>query len=76
VAEEVVILNMANENYYGLNPVGGRVWELMKEPRSIREIRDALLEEYEVDQERCERDLLSLLLDMAEHELIEVHASG
>ena len=76
VADEVVVLNMSDENYYGLNPVGARVWELIREPLTVREVRDTLVEEFEVSRDQCERDLLGLLLDMAEHELIQVHASG
>jgi hypothetical protein len=58
--------------YYGLDPVGARVWELLQVPRRVPEIRDALLDEYEVDAERCERDLLALLEQLADKQLIDV----
>ena len=72
LAGEVVMLNLKNGTYYGLDEVGARVWSLIQEPRSVEAIRDAILEEYEVEPERCERDLLALLGDLAAANLIEV----
>ena len=72
LGEEAAILNLKNSVYYGMNPVGARVWGLLKEARSVAELRDVLLEEYEVDQERCEKDLLALLGTMRDEGLIVV----
>lgn len=70
--EDVVILNLKNGVYYGLNPVGGRVWSLIQEPRVVAEMRGILLEEYDVDPERCTRELLALLQELETRGLIEV----
>lgn len=75
LGEEAAILNLRNNVYYGLDPVGARVWTLLQQPRSVTELRDALLEEFEVDAERCERDLLGLLEKMRSEGLIEVRNS-
>ena len=56
----------------GMNPVGARVWNLLNQPTSITELRDVLLEEYEVDATRCGDDLLALLETMRREGLIEV----
>lgn len=72
LGDEAAILNLKNTVYYGLNPVGARVWSLVQQSRSVREIRDTLLEEYDVEAEQCERDLLELLERMREQKLIEV----
>ena len=72
LGDEAAILNMKNSVYYGMNPVGARVWNLLKQPKTVAEIRDALMEEYEVDEERCERDLFVLLEQMRSEGLIEV----
>jgi hypothetical protein len=73
LGEESAILNLKNSVYYGMNPVGARVWDLLKQPKSVTELRDALLEEYEVDEVRCGNDLLALLETMRSEGLIEVH---
>jgi len=72
LGEEAAILNLKNTVYYGLNPVGARVWSLLQKPRSVGELRDALLEEYDVEAEQCERDLIDLLEKMRSEGLIQV----
>lgn len=69
---EVAILDLKVGVYYGLDEVGARVWELIQEPRVVGDVRDVLIEEYEVVPERCERDLFALLERLAEEGLIEV----
>jgi len=69
---EAAILNLKNGVYYGLDPVGARIWSLIQEPTTVAELRDAIVEEYEVEPDRCERDLLALLRDLAAEGLIEV----
>jgi hypothetical protein len=67
-----VILNLKNSVYYGVNPVGASIWKLLQQERSVAELRDAVLDEYEVESERCERELLSLLEKMHSEGLIQV----
>jgi hypothetical protein len=69
---EVAILDLKAGVYYGLDAVGARIWSLIQEPRTVNEIRDILLQEYEVEPERCERDLLVLLQRLADERIIEV----
>ncbi|HEY0606521.1 MAG TPA: lasso peptide biosynthesis PqqD family chaperone [Herpetosiphonaceae bacterium] len=69
---EAVILNLKNGMYYGLDAIGSRIWELLQQPQSVAALRDAIMAEYDVDAERCERDLLALLNNLAEVQLIEV----
>ena len=71
---EVAILDLKAGVYYGLDAVGARIWSLIQEPRTVNEIRNILLEEYEVQPERCERDLLALLQRLADEGIIEVEA--
>jgi hypothetical protein len=63
---------MKNSVYYGVNPVGATVWNLLKEAKTVGQIRDAILNEYEVDALRCEKDLFALLEEMRSEGLIEV----
>jgi hypothetical protein len=72
LGDESAILNMKNSVYYGMNPVGSAVWNLLKQPKTVAEIRDAILGEYEVEAERCEHDLITLLEQLRSEGLIEV----
>ena len=72
VADEVVILDLKSGVYHGLESVGARAWELMSEARPVREVRDRLVDEYDVEPERCESDLLRLLEELKSHGLVDV----
>lgn len=71
-AEEAVILDLRNGVYYGLEETGARIWQLLKRPTSLGALRDALVGEYDVEPEPCERDLRELLRDLLERHLIRV----
>ena len=75
LGDESAILNLRNTVYYGLNAVGARVWNLIQQPKSVGQVRDALVDEYDVETERCERDLLSLLEKMHSEGLIQVRSA-
>jgi len=72
VEDEMVLLGMEDGIYYGLNPVGAFVWEQITEPKTIDEVRDAILAEYDVETGECEQDLMELLQELAEKGLIHV----
>ena len=72
LAGEAAILNLKTGIYYGLNVVGARIWDLIQSPKTVTGVRDALLEEFEVDAELCQNDLITLLEELKEQELIEI----
>lgn len=65
VGDETVILHLGNDTYFGLDPVGTRIWELAGESLSLAQIRDRIVEEYEADPAQVEEDLLrhGMLMD-------------
>lgn len=72
VGDEAVVLNFENGIYYGLNAVSARIVELIAEPRTVEEIHRQLLEEYDVEAERCRRDLIKVLEQLSQYQLIEI----
>jgi hypothetical protein len=70
VGADVVILGMKEAVYYGLDAVGARVWELLRAPRSIRDIVLTLLDEFDVEEELCRTDVIALLEDLAARGLV------
>jgi len=75
LAGEAVILNLKSGKYFGLNEVGARIWDLLKERRTPETILSVLVEEYEVDLEQCKQDLMELLHQLTEQGLIYVEGS-
>jgi hypothetical protein len=71
---EAVILHLATGTYYGLDAVGTRIWELLREQARVDAIMEAILQQYEVEPARCEQDLLGLLRQLHAKGLIEIVA--
>jgi Coenzyme PQQ synthesis protein D (PqqD) len=76
LVDETVILNLKSGVYHGLNQVATTVWNQIQQPRSFEEIRDAVLTEYEVSVEECDRHLRELLEDLASEDLVEVKTTA
>ena len=72
VGAETVILDLASGTYFGLDPVGARVWQLLGEGKTLAEICDTLLDEYEVSREALERDVLDLADTLLAQKLIGI----
>jgi hypothetical protein len=74
LAGETAILNVQSGVYYGLDEVGARIWELIQTPQRVSDVRDSLLNEYDVEPSQCEADLIALLSQLSEVGLVEVQA--
>jgi hypothetical protein len=71
VGEEAVILDVGEGMYYGVNPVGSRVWELIQRPTSVDDICQTIHREYDVAADRCESDVLAFLERLVDSGLAE-----
>ena len=74
VGEETVILDLASGTYFGLDPVGARIWQLLSEGKTQAEVCESMLGEYEVSQEEIERDLSNVLDAVVEKGLIKLES--
>jgi hypothetical protein len=74
VSGEAVILNVANGKYYGLDNVGTRMWALLAEHLRLEPVHQALLEEYEVQPEILQADLIRLVDELAAQGLVTLDA--
>jgi hypothetical protein len=72
LGDEVAILNLRSGEYFGLNPVGAFVWVLIQEPKTIGEICDAVVREFDVTAERCQQDIAVLVGELRAQNLVDV----
>ena len=72
---ELMAMSVEKGFCYGLDRVGTRVWSLIAEPRSVDEVCDVLLGEFEVDSARCRREVVALLGHLLKEGLVEVKAA-
>ena len=70
VGDETVILDLTSGTYYGLDPVGARIWQLMAEGQTLVKVCEVMLAEYEVTREDIERDVLALVQTLLERKLV------
>ena len=72
VAGEAVLLDLASETYFGLNPVGTRIWQLIGAGARLQAICDTLVAEYDADAERIGSDLLALATQLRDSGLVRI----
>ncbi len=70
IDEEVVFLDLNRGEYYGLDKVGTRIWEILEEPHYFNELIGKLLEEYEIDRNTIESQTFEFLSRMLNKNLI------
>ena len=76
VSGETVLLDLESENYFGLDEVGTRIWQLIKESGDLQAIYDTLLAEYEVEEEQLHTDLEALLDEIAGLGLVKMETKS
>jgi hypothetical protein len=73
VADETVLLSLDNGEYFGLNEVGASIWRLIQEPRSVGEVRDALLSMYDgIAADDCLAHVLAFVQELHGLGLVEL----
>ena len=66
----LVLLDPESGEYFSLNEVGTRVWELCDGTRTVGGIVGAVVEEYDAPADAIERDVLELLSELASDRLV------
>lgn len=72
VAGETVLLDMNSEQYFSLDTVGTRIWQMLGQSMDIAEIREQLLQEYDVSEQQLARDVDELIAVLLEQGLVTV----
>lgn len=72
VGDETVILDLATGTYFGLDPVGARIWQLMADGQTLDAICETLLDDYEVTRDVLEGDILRLTEELRAKGLVSL----
>lgn len=67
-----MLLQLTSGKYFNLNEVGGYVWELLDEPRTVAQLAQEIATEYEVSEEQTLPDVTALLVDLLAAEFVEI----
>lgn len=72
VSGEVVLLNLQSGVYYGLDPIGSRMWQLLMEQRALDDVCAVMVEEYDVSVDVLRADLARLVDELSSKGLVTV----
>lgn len=70
---EKVMMDMDRGNYFMLNPIGSRIWDLINEPISVRRLVSLLREEYDVSEDECLEGVKDFLHELHHSNLLNIH---
>ena len=69
---EVVILNLATGNYYGLEGSANDMWRLLVEHRSTETVAGIMSREFDVDADHVRADLDTLVHELARRSIVSL----
>jgi hypothetical protein len=69
--DTVILLHSETGEYYSLDEVGGRIWELADGTRTVAEIASALVEEFDAPLETIETDARRIFAELAREQLVD-----
>ena len=72
IEDESIILNLNNENYYGLDATGTRMWSVLTSSGSIQETFETLRTQYDVNDATLKSDMVDFVGQLAEQGIIEL----
>jgi len=71
IDKEVILMSIKADSYFGLDPIGSHIWDLLsRQAATVNEFVELIKEEYEVDGETCKKDVQSFIDDMSVKKLI------
>lgn len=73
---ETVLLHLSSGDYYGLNAVGSRIWELVENGLSVRQVLDALVAEFDASQQQLRDDLTMFIQNLMDRGLVHLKQEG
>ncbi len=67
---EALLIHLSSGDYFSLDSVGTRIWESIDGSRTVQDLVDLILEEYNVSREQAVTDVLQLVAQLADEGLI------
>ena len=70
---EAAILNLKDGVYYGLDPIGAKIWNLIQNPIRLCDVVEKIWEEYDVEKDQCRDDIFELIEELLNNGLVKVN---
>ncbi len=72
---EMVLLDMNSESYFGLDEIGTAIWRGMQEKKTLQEVFELLLNQYDVGADLLKQDLLAFVDKLVKHGIVSTKKS-
>ena len=70
--DDVVMMDVEQGAYYGLEAVAARIWALTEQPLSVGSLCDRLATEYQVSPEQCQQEVLAFLSELLNQHIVQI----
>ena len=70
IDDETVMMSLEQGQYYGLDAIGSRIWELYATPQTLNKVIETLLVEFDVDEETCKADVINFVQQLLDNNLL------
>lgn len=75
LGDDVVMMDVEEGVYYGLESVAARIWALTEQPTSIGTLCATLAGEYDVPPARCEQEVVTFIGELIDRRIVQVTIS-
>lgn len=72
VEQEIVLLNLESEQYYALDDIGARIWELLNDKGETMTVVEQITAEYDVAEADFRQDLATLIMNLHTAGLVSI----
>lgn len=69
---EVAMMDIENDQYYGVADAGARIWLLLEQPMTIEAICQQLVQEYRISIEACRAEVIQFAAQLQQHGIVEI----
>lgn len=70
IDDEMVMMDVDKGSYFGLNSMGSEIWNSIEEPKTIQELVDELIKEYEISEDECKTEVTKFIDALVDVNLI------
>jgi len=76
LGDDVVMMDIEQGAYYGLEAVAARIWALTEQPVSVGSLCERLVTEYQISPEQCQQEVLTFLGDLLARRIVQVTSAA
>ena len=71
---ETVMMSIENGSYYGMNPTGNYIWNLLEQEKSIADLLENIAKTFTLSKEQCENEVLPFIQKMIDEKILLIKA--